>query len=52
MIKLNMLILKVKAGAGKFNIEKTTDDLVKGYSRGNIGEYNFTSSIKDSICLG
>ena len=47
--KIEHVNLKVKAGAGKFNIEKTTDDLVKGYSRGNIGEYNFTSSIKDSI---
>lgn len=41
--------LKIKAGAGKFNIEKTTDDLIKGYSRGNIDQYNFTSTNKDSV---
>lgn len=41
--------LNIEAGAGKFYIEKTTDDLVKGYSRGNIGEYDFTNSKNDSI---
>ena len=41
--------LDIKAGAGKFNIEKTTDELIKGYSKGNIGNYNFTQSRKDSI---
>ena len=41
--------LNIEAGAGKFNIEKTTDELVKGYSKGNIGNYNFTQSKKDSV---
>ena len=41
--------LSIEAGAGKFNIEKTTDELVKGYSRGNIGNYNFTQSKRDSV---
>lgn len=41
--------LKIEAGAGKFNIERTTDNLIKGYSKGNVGEYNFTSSQDDSI---
>lgn len=41
--------LNIEAGAGKFNIERTTDELIKGYSKGNVGEYNFTSSQDDSI---
>ncbi len=41
--------LKIDAGAGKFNLERTTDDLVKGYSRGNISSYSFSDSQKDSI---
>lgn len=41
--------LNIQAGAGKFNIEKTTDELIKGYSKGNIGNYNFTQSKKDSV---
>lgn len=41
--------LKIDAGAGKFSLEKTTDYLVKGYSKGNIGNYTFTDSRKDSI---
>lgn len=41
--------LNIEAGAGKFNIEKTTDKLVKGYSRGNIGKYNFTQTLEDSV---
>jgi len=41
--------LSIEAGAGKFNIEKTTSELVKGYSRGNIGNYNFERKIKDSV---
>lgn len=40
--------LKIEAGAGKFNIEKTTEKLVKGYSRGNIANYNFTQTREDS----
>ena len=41
--------LEIKAGAGKFNIEQTTDALIKGYSKGNIGEYSFDQKIEDSI---
>lgn len=41
--------LNIKAGAGKFYIEKTTDDLLKGYSKGNIGEYHFTENQSDSV---
>lgn len=41
--------LKIEAGAGKFSLEKTTDNLVKGYSRGNIGKYTFNDSQKDSV---
>jgi len=41
--------LSIQAGAGKFNIEKTTDNLVKGYSRSNIGNYKFSKSQNDSI---
>ncbi|MCB9206644.1 MAG: hypothetical protein H6610_04725 [Ignavibacteriales bacterium] len=41
--------LNIDAGAGKFTIEKTTDNLIKGYSEGNVGNYNFTNNIKDSI---
>jgi hypothetical protein len=41
--------LNIEAGAGKFYIEKTTDDLIKGYSKGNIGQYDFTNTQKDSI---
>lgn len=46
---INHVNLKIEAGAGKFEIEKTTDNLVKGYSRGNIGNYNFTSNNSDSV---
>jgi hypothetical protein len=41
--------LKISAGAGKFTIDDTTDKLVKGYSRGNFGDYNLTSTNKDSL---
>lgn len=41
--------LNIEAGAGKFNIEKTTNKLIKGYSRGNIANYNFTQNQDDSI---
>ncbi len=34
--------LNIAAGAGKFNIERTTEDLIKGNSEGNEGKYNFT----------
>ncbi len=46
---INHVNLDIEAGAGKFNIEKTTDALIKGYSKGNIGNYNFTQSKKDSV---
>ena len=46
---INHVNLTIEAGAGKFNIEKTTDELIKGYSKGNIGKYNFTKSSKDSV---
>ena len=41
--------LKIEAGAGNFEIEKTTSDLIKGYSKGNIGVYEFDTNNKDSI---
>jgi hypothetical protein len=41
--------LKIDAGAGKFQIERTSDDMVKGYSQGNIGEYIFKSGNNDSL---
>ncbi len=41
--------LKIAAGAGKFTIDDTTNGLVKGYSRGDFGNYNLTSTNKDSI---
>ncbi|MBK8947142.1 MAG: hypothetical protein IPM32_18010 [Ignavibacteriae bacterium] len=40
--------LTIAAGAGKFNIEKISDELVKGFSSGNIGKYEFTKSQNDS----
>lgn len=46
---INHVNLNIEAGAGKFNIEKTTDALVKGFSRGNVGNYTFTNSQQDSI---
>jgi len=41
--------LKIAAGAGKFNVERTTEDLIKGYSVGNVGKYNFAKSQNDSL---
>jgi len=41
--------LQIDAGAGKFSIEKTTDNLVKGYSKGSVAGYSFNNSQKDSI---
>ncbi|MBI1931477.1 MAG: hypothetical protein HYS24_02950 [Ignavibacteriales bacterium] len=41
--------LNIAAGAGKFNIERTTEDLIKGNSEGNVGKYNFTKNQIDSI---
>jgi hypothetical protein len=41
--------LSIKAGAGKFNIEQSTEALIKGYSKGNIGDYNFDKKVEDSI---
>lgn len=41
--------LNIEAGAGKFNIEKTTEDLIKGYSKGNIGDYYFNKRVEDSV---
>ena len=41
--------LNINAGAGKFYIEKTTDNLIKGYSKANIGEYDFVKNITDSV---
>lgn len=41
--------LKIAAGAGKFTIDDTTKKLVTGYSRGNFGNYNLTSTNKDSV---
>jgi len=40
--------LRIDAGAGKFQIDRISDNLVKGYSQGNIGEYKFSSGDKDS----
>jgi energy-coupling factor transporter transmembrane protein EcfT len=41
--------LNINVGAGKFNLEKTTDDLMTGYSKGNIAGYKFSKSQEDSI---
>jgi len=46
---INHVNLNIEAGAGKFHIEKTTDDLLKGYSRGNLGTYKLNNSQNDSV---
>jgi len=47
--KVEHVNLNIEAGAGKFYIEKTTDDLIKGYSKGNIGDYKFNHTQDDSV---
>ncbi len=39
--------LNIEGGAGKLYIEKTTDKLVEGYSKGNIGKYILTQTQND-----
>ncbi|MBK7107372.1 MAG: hypothetical protein IPH62_19045 [Ignavibacteriae bacterium] len=46
---ISQVNLKIAAGAGKFNIERTTEDLIKGTSAGNVGKYIFDKSQSDSV---
>lgn len=41
--------LNIEAGAGKFYIENTTENLIKAYSKASIANYNFNKDIKDSV---
>ena len=47
--KIEHVNLDIAAGAGKFTIDDTTNKLITGYSRGNFGNYNLTSTNKDSV---